>query len=736
LFNGDWDAALSAFQAVLDQSTAAEVHAAALFGLGKTYFLRGDPTSALDFFRNLVDAQPEPAQRAEAFFLLGESYEALGRSLDAADAYLNYLALRPGLIDGYLLERRGDNLFAANDYNGALKDYTAALASPRLESSPDLEIKIARTYGILGDSPTALVTFDDIYNRSSSEYIKAQVDYLKGQLYAATGQTDLAYPAYTDAVVNFPQYYDSYLSLVELVNAGSPVDELQRGIVDYYAQQYGVALEAFDRYLASSPVNPAAAYYFKGLTLMDLQDYAGALEMYNQVIQNYTTSEYWDNAWEEKAYTLWAYLDQYNEAKDVLLSFVETAPGHPRAGEFLFDAAQIAERSGSLEEAANLWRRAGTEYPASGQANRAYFLAGIAGYRRGDYTMALDDFRRAQSVASGPFESSAAALWIGKVYQASGDIPTAQSVWQQTASIDPTGYYSERALDLMAGRAPFSPPANFDLGRDVQAEKIKAETWMRSTFNLPPEVDLSNPGKLADDARFQRGQEFWKLGLFNEASQEFDSLRLSLQADPANLYRLANYLVDLGFYRPAILAARQVLDDSGMSDATNLQAPDLFSHIRFGTYYPDLVIPAAQSHNFHPLFVWSVIRQESFFERSIRSSAGARGLMQIVPSTGQDIANRIGWPPGYTADDLDRPLVNITLGLDYLNDQLNYLDGDIYAALAGYNAGPGNANEWKKLSANDPDLLLEIIRWDEPRQYIQRIYENYVIYRKLYERLP
>jgi soluble lytic murein transglycosylase len=110
--------------------------------------------------------------------------------------------------------------------------------------------------------------------------------------------------------------------------------------------------------------------------------------------------------------------------------------------------------------------------------------------------------------------------------------------------------------------------------------------------------------------------------------------------------------------------------------------------------------------------------------------------MQIIPSTGQDIAARLGWPTDYTADDLDRPLVSITLGLDYLTDQLSYLQGDIYAALAGYNAGPGNANEWKKLSADDPDLFLEVIRWEEPRLYIQRIYENFTIYRKLYERAP
>lgn len=734
--NGDWDTAIPAYQAALVSNADSAVQAAALIGLGKIHLMRGDPTSALTPLRELLDNQPDSPHRAQAFFLLGSAYEALGRYLDASEAYLNYLALRPGIIDAYVLGRRGDVLFAGGDFSAALQDYNAALQSPGLSSSLDTQIKIARTYSILGDHATALVVLDEIYNRSGSDLIKARADYLKGKAYLQTGQTDLAFAAFLDAVMNFPQFYDSYLCLVELVTAGYPVDELQRGIVDYYAGQNGVALEALNRYLVAEPAYPATAYYYKGLTLMKLQDYAGAIEAFDQVIQNFLDSEYWDDSYEEKAYLLWAYLGQYQDAKEVLLSFVQNAAGHPRASEMLFNAAQIAERANSLEEAANLWRRTGTEYPASDLAHRAYFLAGIAGFRREDFTAALADFERAQYVAKEPYERSAAALWIGKTYWASGNPQAAQNAWQQASLIDPTGYYSERAMDLIAGREPFTPPASFDLGVDLQAEKIEAEAWMRQTFSLPPEIDLSGPGELAQEERFLRGLEFWQLGLFTEASKEFDSLRISLKTDPVNSYRLANLLVDIHLYRPAILAARQVLDAAGLSDATTLGAPKWFNHIRFGTYYADLVIPAAQAYHFHPFLVWSLMRQESFFDHRIRSSAGARGLMQIIPSTGQEIASRKGWPAGYTENDLDRPLVNITFGLDYLAHQRDYLDGSLYAALAAYNAGPGNAFEWKKLAPDDPDLFLEVIRWEEPRSYIQRIYENFSIYRKIYERIP
>ena len=63
---------------------------------------------------------------------------------------------------------------------------------------------------------------------------------------------------------------------------------------------------------------------------------------------------------------------------------------------------------------------------------------------------------------------------------------------------------------------------------------------------------------------------------------------------------------------------------------------------------------------------------------------------------------------------------------------IELLDGDLYAALAAYNAGPGNASAWKELAPDDQDLLLETIRFQETRDYIRFIYEIYTIYRTLY----
>jgi soluble lytic murein transglycosylase len=131
-----------------------------------------------------------------------------------------------------------------------------------------------------------------------------------------------------------------------------------------------------------------------------------------------------------------------------------------------------------------------------------------------------------------------------------------------------------------------------------------------------------------------------------------------------------------------------------------------------------------------------VTRQESLFEGFVRSNAGARGLMQIMPATGQSIATNAGWPANYSDEDLYYPKVNLTFGAHYLDSQRDYFDGQLYPALAAYNAGPGNASIWWDLSGGDPDLFLEIIRYEETRDYIRGIYEVFSIYRRLYDRTP
>jgi soluble lytic murein transglycosylase len=520
------------------------------------------------------------------------------------------------------------------------------------------------------------------------------------------------------------------------VDAGVPVDELQRGIVDYHAGEYGVAQAALDRYLQDNPADPGTAIHFYALSKRSLGELNEAVQRWDTLIANYPEHAYWDAAWEQKAYTQWAFLDQYQAAENTLVKFVEENPYHARAGEFLFDAAGIAERNNRLEQAADLWDRVAREYPTDERAARALFLLGVARYRLDDYPNSLDAFNRLAALAPPAGERAAAQYWIGKAYAALGDEGAARAAWEKAAEIDPTGYYSERAQDQLYHRPPFDPPLSYDLAYELERERGRAEDWMRATFTIAPDVNLADSSPLVAHPGLLRGIELWNLGLYDEARGEFEALRQELQNDPVGLYRLANLLVEIGAYRPAIMAGRGVLALAGMSDADTFNAPIYFNHLRFGAYYQDLILPLAKEYGLHPLLIFSVVRQESLFEGFVRSSAGASGLMQIMPPTGEDIAGRLGWPEDYSDEDLVRPLVNLTFGVDYLARQRQAFDNDLYAALAAYNGGPGNAIQWKKLAGDDPDVFLEVIRYAETREYIRRVYELFTIYRLLYDRTP
>ena len=178
---------------------------------------------------------------------------------------------------------------------------------------------------------------------------------------------------------------------------------------------------------------------------------------------------------------------------------------------------------------------------------------------------------------------------------------------------------------------------------------------------------------------------------------------------------------------------RQVLTLAGKeSQAQSLEAPPYFNHVRYGLYYHDLILQEEQNYGLDPLFMFSVIRQESLFEGFVQSTAGAHGLMQVIPSTGEQIASELGWPERYDSNDLYRPNVSVRFGSYYMAKNRDEFGGNMYAALAAYNGGPGSAAIWNNLAGNDPDLLVEIIRFEETRNYVRLIYEIFGTYRMIY----
>ncbi len=739
IFAGDFDSALEIFQSALSASNDPAVIARSNLGIGQAYYEQLNYAPALEHLRLAINAE-DPAIAARAQYFLGQSYISLERYDEALQSYSSYLTLRPGLLDSYIHELQGDLYYKLGNYPLAIASFQEAYRTDPNGGNEDLAIKIAVAYQDSGDTDTALALYQDIYNTSESDYTKAQMDLRIGRIYYDQGLTDQAYAYFQDAVNNFPMAYDAYTALVTLVNDDIPVNEYQRGLINYYVGNYALAVEAFDRFLNEAPAEFAdTAIYFKALAVRATGASNGesraeeAVQVWQYLIDTYPTSPYFIDAWEDIEYTQWAYMDEPLKAAETALNFVAKNPDAAEAPDFLFLAGRSYERAGQLDLASTTWQRIANEYPDSVGTFRAIYFAGIVTVRKGDWAGAQPLFARALVLTSQPEEIAAAYLWIGKCQEAQGDISSALDSWKLAQTSDPFGYYSIRAEDLLIGRDVFTPPDSYDLNPDLTPYRLEAENWLRSTFGLAADTNLESPGLLANDPRFQRGLEYWSLGLYEKGKAEFESMRLEFENDPAQTFRLIPSLVEIGLYRSAVVASTSLLRMAGMENAAALEAPEYFSRIRFGAYYLDWLLPAAEMRDFDPLLLLSIIRQESHYEGFVVSSASARGLMQIIPSTGAQLATDLNWPADYTVADLYRPYISLVFGTTYLARQRQYFDGNLYDMLAAYNGGPGNTIAWQELvPGGDPDLFLETIRIEETRNYIRLITENYYIYRWLY----
>jgi soluble lytic murein transglycosylase len=526
---------------------------------------------------------------------------------------------------------------------------------------------------------------------------------------------------YLSGLSLYPRAYESYLGLVALVNAERPVDEFQRGLVNYHARNFLPAIAAFERYLAANPAEYRLdTHLFLGWSYEGAGNTAAAFEQ----IAAYMAAAPDDPVVQAQGLLerarLYARLAQRGPAADAYLAFVDAFPLHTDAADTLWLAAQNREWSGDRAGAAAHFQRLAADYPASGSAARALFRAGWLLYGANELETAVTLWRQTFEQYPAQEYGAAAAIWLLRV-----DPDNAPPAARRAG----ISYYDLRLQDLQAGLPVFHAPERINLNFDEAQERAQAEAWLRLQFDLAEDtaVGALSP-TLQNDPRLQLGAALWQMGLLEEAKRELEAVRADHIDNGLLSYQLAVYFRDMGLYRSSILAASSVLRLTG---ATPFTAPRFIGRLAYPVYYADLILPLAEQHGYDPLLQFALVRQESLFESFARSHAAAQGLSQVIPDTGRYIANRLAWP-NYENELLYRPAIGLVFGAYYLQEQLNGFNGDVYAALSAYNAGPGNAARWRNLAPDDPDLYVEVVNFPETRLYIERIYAGHAIYRFLY----
>jgi len=182
----------------------------------------------------------------------------------------------------------------------------------------------------------------------------------------------------------------------------------------------------------------------------------------------------------------------------------------------------------------------------------------------------------------------------------------------------------------------------------------------------------------------------------------------------------------------------------GFANAINLSwklsgngNPDHLSRLLAKALYPKgymaLVVKTLARYNLDPFLVLSLMRQESAFNARVISKANAIGLMQLIPPTAKEVARTLNQDIP-SKESLKDPVVNVQLGIEYLNRLLVSFNQNMVYALAAYNAGPTKVRQWVALRSNMPPLeFIESIPYTETRNYVKKILRNYAIYLTLYD---
>jgi len=313
-------------------------------------------------------------------------------------------------------------------------------------------------------------------------------------------------------------------------------------------------------------------------------------------------------------------------------------------------------------------------------------------------TWAYDHFRNVYRAVSYPISRSRGAYWAGRAAEAIGKSNEAKT-WYESAAIYPETYYGQLALDRLNKGARLNLPEEKPRNATV-VERVEGHELAR-VARLLVEADARN-----------RVRPF--------------VLQLASLHDNKDWKQVvAAFARSLGRPDLAIHIAKRVRrDDDLLIDASH---PTLAS----------LGLPVSTDAALvDPALVHAVIRQESGFFVSARSHAGARGLMQVMPATAQLVARKHDIK--YVAAKLQSdPEQNMKIGRTYLADLVEAFDGSYILALAAYNAGPNRARRWVREFGDprtgeiDPVDWVEMIPFDETRNYVQRVMENLQVYRAL-----
>ena len=318
-----------------------------------------------------------------------------------------------------------------------------------------------------------------------------------------------------------------------------------------------------------------------------------------------------------------------------------------------------------------------------------------------DPLTAKDHFENFYNNVTYPISTSRGAYWLGRAYEKLGNKDQSKS-WYQEASNYLTTYYGQLAF------LKINPNNKFELSKDMEVDNKYRYVF----FNK----ELVKITYLLDELKKDKYTKFILRHLANDNIAMGSEVLAAELATSINRYDFAIQVSKIASYQKRF-------------------------HNKYN--YPLISTPKTINGRKIPdgALILSIIRQESEFDLEANSHAGAKGLMQLMPYTAQLVSKQAKLP--YSKSKLTKdPEYNINLGSHYIAGLILQYDGAYPFAIAAYNAGPNRVKYWKKINKNPQKNQInyvdwvELIKFRETRNYVQRVLENYNVYRYILEQKP
>lgn len=463
-----------------------------------------------------------------------------------------------------------------------------------------------------------------------------------------------------------------------------------------------------------TPAQAARGAYVRGKALFRQRKPQAAYEAFAQAVAADPSSSqaYW--ARYHQARCLWRSLRAEDAERGVaLLREVLAAPTRDDplkevAARHL--ALMLAERGRFAEASEAAGQLKGLAVPPDAAAQGAA-LGAILRYVTGD--MAGAEAELAAFAGRFPDDDWAdgARYWRGKALANLGRGQEAVGLWMEVAGGRPNTYYGGRAAAALAS-----------LG------EVKGQVVASPPGKSPRCPDASEPPSPAVSAALGKAYALADAGLpaLAEMALEFSAKAAPDRADLAMAHIRA--AMDGGRRTAAMRTAWRTFGGCLLRGT-----PAELMPLRDALYpraYAGEVVTALNGSGIDPDVIYSLIRQESFFDPKAVSGAGAIGLMQLMPETAKAVGKKIGIRPERA--DLFNPVVNIRLGVAFFRERLAR-EGGLAAALASYNAGENRVAVWNAgFGGLGEELFVELIPYTETRDYVRRITTNAMVYERLY----